>query len=514
VENRFDFTSLNQCTFRWQLGWYPDSTDPTNALNSGFLAAVDSGEFAGPAVAPAGSGLLNLNLPGNWATYDALRVIARDPYGHEIYTWTWPLHGPVSIRSRITQVATANQPVITAGVNGAQLSVTNGPRVFRFDLTSGRLISSSVSNASISLSNGPRPVAGTWTITNVTHGLNGGEYVITMNDVTSAADGFEWRVRSNGWVNLRYRYTLTGTQTWFGVTFDYPEANVTAMRWLGQGPYRVWKNRLAGQEVAVHYKTANNTDTGKQWGYPEFRGYHGQLNWATLDTTQARITIAATTSNLFFRLLTPPVASQSRPGVSPAFPAGNISLLHAINAIGTKFMVPDVDTTGPESAAPLATGIYTGDVDIFFGELPVTGADRDQNGLSDVWELAHFNALGQDPYADPDGDGLKLLLENAFGLSPAVVDASSPRLPLLVVPGANTPAGLGYRVPSTQTDEFRFVPEISDDLQTWFDADTHPDYFLITSGLTGDEQQFTVERGAGWPGSEHQIFIRLRIERK
>ena len=33
-------------------------------------------------------------------------------------------------------------------------------------------------------------------------------------------------------------YTLTGTQTWFGVTFDYPETNGSAMRWLGQGPYR------------------------------------------------------------------------------------------------------------------------------------------------------------------------------------------------------------------------------------------------------------------------------------
>ena len=133
--------------------------------------------------------------------------------------------------------------------------------------------------------------------------------------------------------------------------------------------------------------------------------------------------------------------------------------------------------------------------------LYLSGTDRDHTV---PWEFC----------VSADGDGLKLLLENAFALSPFVADASSPRLPHLVVPGVNTPAGLGYRVPLTQTDEFRFVPEISDDLQTWFDADTHPDYFLITSGLTGDEQQFTVERGAGWPGSDRQIFIRLRIERK
>jgi hypothetical protein len=93
-------------------------------------------------------------------------------------------------------------------ITGAQLSVTNGPHVFRFDLTNGRLAGASVSNVSVSLSNGPRPVAGTWAITNVTHGWNGGDYVITVNDVTSAPDGFEWRVRSAicprpGWIAIR-----------------------------------------------------------------------------------------------------------------------------------------------------------------------------------------------------------------------------------------------------------------------------------------------------------------------
>ena len=110
VENRFDFTSLNQCTFRWQLGWFADPADPTSALNAGYLAAADSGEFIGPVVAPGASGALNLNLPGNWANYDALRVTARDPNGREIYTWTWPLHGPAPVRSRVTTVAAANQP--------------------------------------------------------------------------------------------------------------------------------------------------------------------------------------------------------------------------------------------------------------------------------------------------------------------------------------------------------------------------------------------------------------------
>jgi hypothetical protein len=63
--------------------------------------------------------------------------------------------------------------------------------------------------------------------------------------------------------------------------------------------------------------------------------------------------------------------------------------------------------------------------------------------LSDAWELKYFNTLGQNPFVDPDGDGLKLMLENAFNLSPTVPDATSPRLPRAVIPGAKSPAALG-----------------------------------------------------------------------
>jgi hypothetical protein len=216
-------------------------------------------------------------------------------------------------------------------------------------------------------------VVGKWAVTQVSHGFDGGDYVVTMNDVTNASDGFQWRIQTNGWVRLDYRYTLTGPRPWLGVTFDYPETNVTAMRWLGQGPYRVWKNRLAGQEVGVYYKTANDTDTGRQWCYPEFRGYHGQFQWAVLETTEAPITLATPARNMYFRLLTPSVTATNFPGVNPPFPPGNLSLLHAINAIGNKFARPDTAATGPDSANAIATGLYTGKVEFYVGELPARG---------------------------------------------------------------------------------------------------------------------------------------------
>jgi hypothetical protein len=369
VENRFDFTDLRQCTFRWELGRFPAPPAPTSVLDAGFLAEVTSAEFAGPAVAPGATGSLALELQPNWGDFEALRLTAKDPHGREIYTWTWPLRSAAAVRERLVSVGGGSPAGITVGVAGGELSVTNGARAWRFDLRNGRLNGVTVAGQPVSLANGPRSVAGEWPVTGVTHGFVGADYVVTMNDVTNASAGFQWRLRTSGWLSLSYRYTLTGPHHCFGVTFDYPETNVTAMRWLGQGPYRVWQNRRAGQELAVHYKTANNTDTGKQWGYPEFRGYHGQLHWAQLQTTQADITVATPTPDLFLRVLTPPVASTSRPGVSPAFPPGDLSLLHAINAIGHKFATPDLGNLGPASAPAVATGLYTGEVDLFFGDL-------------------------------------------------------------------------------------------------------------------------------------------------
>ena len=119
-----------------------------------------------------------------------------------------------------------------------------------------------------------------------------------------------------------------------GITFNYPSNNVTGMSWLGRGPYRVYKNRTIGQEVFVHTKAYNYTWTGQgtliaptttPWVYPEFEGYHGQLNWATLQTTEQPITFVTTASNLFFCILTPPAVDVAN--VNPVYPSGAISFL-------------------------------------------------------------------------------------------------------------------------------------------------------------------------------------------
>jgi hypothetical protein len=48
--------------------------------------------------------------------------------------------------------------------------------------------------------------------------------------------------------------------------------------------------------------------------------------------------------------------------------------------------------------------------------------DSDSNGLADWWEIRYFGAIGQNPSADPDGDGLTNLQEYQAGTNPLLAD--------------------------------------------------------------------------------------------
>jgi hypothetical protein len=531
VSNRFDFTDLSQCTFDWQLGWYSDATDPannfsTNALTGGLLVGLDSGNFSSLSLAPGSgtgtSGSLALPaFPFNWTNYDALRLTATDPLGRNLYTWTWSLHTSTQIRDRILGVVSASAPAITAGTSASEIIVTNGPRVFHFSLVTGVLDSLMVSNAPVSFTNGPAPVAGSaWAVTSITNYSDGTNYCVGVNNLASTTNAFLWTLRPDGWLKLNYQYWLTGTQSFMGITFNYPSNNVTSVNWLGQGPYRVYKNRLAGQEVFTHTKAYNYVWTGQatnysgldetQWTYPEFEGYHGRLYWFTLNTVEQPITVVAPSSNLYFRLFTPPNTDIGN--VNPAYPSGTVSFLDGIAPMGDKFEA--ASATGPAGQANTATGLYANEVNFFFGPLPASDADRDGNDLVDAWELEYFGMLGQNALSRADVDGLPLMLENAFNLSPTNNNLSSPGLPHFAN-GMTAPVALVYTVPSSQAGFFNYVPQLSADLQIWVGTDQHPEYFTISTGVSGTDIIYTVQPiAANWSGGSSHLFLRLRVSPK
>jgi hypothetical protein len=142
------------------------------------------------------------------------------------------------------------------------------------------------------------------------------------------------------------------------------------MRWLGKGPYRVWKNRLKGAEFDVWSKPYNDAITGVRWEYPEFKGFHDDIYWAVLESESQPFTIVFATDDLFLRLFTPAEAPEPRT-TFVEFPEGDLSILHGIAPIGTKFH--PASELGPAGAPNLVRrhGLTaSAAVAFFFGVLP------------------------------------------------------------------------------------------------------------------------------------------------
>jgi hypothetical protein len=114
------------------------------------------------------------------------------------------------------------------------------------------------------------------------------------------------------------------------VSFDYPEAEVRDLTWLGDGPHGVYKNRLRGVTPDVWTKAYNNTAVGANGRQPP----HANVCWAVLTTSEGAITAVSVEEGLFFRLLTPAVDANPQHAVAP-FPAGGLSFLDAVPLSGT-----------------------------------------------------------------------------------------------------------------------------------------------------------------------------------
>ena len=77
-----------------------------------------------------------------------------------------------------------------------------------------------------------------------------------------------------------------------------------SMRFLGEGPYRVWKNRLKGGVLDVWSNKYKNDVPGVTWDFPEFKGYYRDWRWVVFTTEEGEITIVNETPELFLGVYT------------------------------------------------------------------------------------------------------------------------------------------------------------------------------------------------------------------
>ncbi len=346
VENQYNFTNLNQVSFEWKLLNFPEpgeqATDST---------IVGTGQVEMPSVKPGLSNYINIDLPDDWQNSDAFYLTATDPHGREVFTWTWSVSTPEQIADSVIENKDSNNTGAKGREDEQFIYVSaNGVEV-KFDKETGLIAGVKNEITPISFGNGPILSVDGSEFKSISHHQEGDDYIVTL-EYEKPENGYagpimktQYTMMGNGWLKLDYSYLLRGHYDYMGINFSYPEEKVKGVKWLGEGPYRVWKNRMKGSNFAVHQKDYNDTATGREWDYPEFKGYHDRMFWAVIDNEEYPFTVVSATDNIFMRLFTPKPSGHEN--TDPTFPEGDISFMDAISPIGTKFKKPE--QLGPQS---------------------------------------------------------------------------------------------------------------------------------------------------------------------
>ena len=154
VTNNFDFTSLDAVRFTWKTLRFARPDESRLSPRT-----LRSGEEQ-TAISPQTTGDLQLRLPADWHSSDALSLTAsRGP--DELRTWVWPVERSTPERAsapgRATRSAGSTAPTSTQ--QGEAILLAARDVVARFDKRTGLLIDIRRGGKAISLSGGPRLVA-------------------------------------------------------------------------------------------------------------------------------------------------------------------------------------------------------------------------------------------------------------------------------------------------------------------------------------------------------------------
>lgn len=354
VENRYDFTNLDDCwPFELRLANFPAPVDKTGGYTDVFRTSVRTAD-----IPPHERAALHFDLPPGWRDADVLYLTACGPDRKELWTWSWDLR-PFDrhLRRAVATQAPGAAPV-RVRVEDGRTRIEAGSLALAFANDSGELVDVAVAGKAIGFGRGPKLIGGVVRQSKVVTRQEGDNVVLDA-DYDGDLKHARWTVYPTGWLSLEYEYELQGEFRLFGINFDYPESKMQSMRFLGQGPFRVWKNRLKGGQFGVWSNKYKNDLPGVTWDFPEFKGYYRDWRWVVFSTDEGEITVVNGAPELFLGVYRPndgPFPANTKLNV----PQTGIAFLHGIPPIGTKFDKPGV--LGPQSQPNKASGTYRGSV--------------------------------------------------------------------------------------------------------------------------------------------------------
>lgn len=346
VTNDYLFSNLNECRMKWKVLRLPvpQASDASTCLAEGDVLL--------PAIKPGETGTAHFDLPEKFFNGDVLELEAYNVTGDTVCNWTFPIKTNCHY---FADYMASCQPATSAAsyqTDGNCVKLMANGITATFNRVNGNLMEVRNCDKVIPLTDGPLPVGMKMLFSSANVKMQGDTAVYTVK-YKGATDSIVWRMTPNGLLGmdaliLNYRSGNKFDGAYFdrpvhnlGFSFSFPEKEVSGMRWLGKGPYWVWKNRIKGTNYGIWQKDYNNTVTGEYYNplvYPEFKGYHANLYWATLQSQMTPMTVYSETDGIFFRVFTPEEQrDREGRGISvKEYPVGDISFLFEIPAVNSQ----------------------------------------------------------------------------------------------------------------------------------------------------------------------------------
>ena len=346
VSNKYLFSNLSECSMKYRVY---SVQSPLNGQSCRSLIA--EGTVSLPPIAPGETGHARMKVPENFFKGDILELEAFDRTGASICIRTWPIHLAKSYFNSQYDKKTESPTATSANIaeNDSVLMLSAAGVSVAFNKTNGNISEVKNNGKVIPLTNGPLPVGMKAELKQISKRIDGADAVLTMKYI-GALDSIQWRMKPNGLIQMsavmlnrgnggKFKGEFFDKQVYnLGLTFSFPEKQTKGMKWFGRGPYRVWKNRIPGTNYGVWQKDYNNTITGESFSnlvYPEFKGYHANLYWATIENDVLPFTVYSETDGIYISLFKPEYPKNRRKGENQMqeYPSGDISFLYDIQAM-------------------------------------------------------------------------------------------------------------------------------------------------------------------------------------
>lgn len=383
IENRYDFLNARTCRFLWKQVKFP------LPLAKDLQATViKQGEVTNIDLAPHTEGKLDIGINNIDQNADAIFITVVDGCGNDLYTWSFRVNEDRNPRTLLNM----RQGIVKHHTTKESLVVNAGKHIFTFSHKDGELKGVSMGEGKqMSFANGPRFIGARRADRSLDQFYNhddeqaqqknrtyteftdagkfcgfdikeeGGTLIVTANYKLGNIDKAQWSISNDGTLVLDYIYNFAGVVDLMGVKFDYPEDKVKSKTWLGNGPYRVWQNRLHGTTYNLWNNTYNDPIPGESFTYPEFKGYFSHVQWMNIETSEGTICIENYTPGTYVGIYEP---RDGRDRLLYTLPKTGISVMNVIPAVRNK--VNATDLCGPSSQPKWVSGQQEGRIILRF----------------------------------------------------------------------------------------------------------------------------------------------------